>query len=141
MSVVYLGDWKKDLSAAVPLTPRQAEMFLKAYRVAVTVAGIRPEEVDRLKRYIQDNTKQGPFLVGRFVDTLGRLARAGKVPYAVYDPSKGALAVIGKGVAATGRTVTGITGRLAVIAAVVGGLYLFVSTGGLRALTRGRRAG
>lgn len=132
MSTVDLSGWKEDaLDKPIPATPAQREKWLKAYHVAVTTRGVPVGDIPKLTSYIQEAAGGGRALVTRFLQALAKGAAAGVVPYGVYDPSKSALAEVGKGFAAASKAATSGLTRVAIIAVVGLAGYLLV-TGQIR---------
>jgi hypothetical protein len=131
MSTITLAGWLEDIEAAIPLTPAQAQGMLKAYKVATTTGGIHPDDRTSVIAWVQKNFGGGTFLIGRFYDELQKRAKAGTVPYGIYDPEQSALSKIGRGLSETAKTATGGLRSIAIIAAVGLAGYLLL-TGTIR---------
>jgi hypothetical protein len=141
MATVDLSGWKEDLDAAAVLLPAQRSALLTAYHTAVTSGGKSPGDTAGLTAYLTAaGIGGGRANVTRFLTELHRMTNAGEIPYPVYDPSKGALATIGRGIAETSsaaaQAATGGLTRIAIIAGIALAGYLIV-TGQLR-LPRGK---
>ena len=136
--------WKKDLSRIVPLLDRQRDALLRAYHTAVTSGGQTVGDRAGLSAYLVTNVPGiGRALVDRFLSELERGARAGTTPADVYDPSRGALAVLQRAagqaagtVANVGKWYQGTLTRIGIIAGI-GLVGYLVVTGQLR-MPKGR---
>lgn len=127
MSQVYLGEsWQVAVQRDAPLLPKQFDALLKAYKTATRTVGIKPDD-SGLPGYLQENTGMGRAYVSMFLKSMKKLASAGIVPYAEYDPSKSLMSQLVKGAGEVTKVGQGALTKVAIIAGIGLVGYLFIS--------------